>query len=171
VSVTIRVATPEDAREIAEVHVPSWHWAYRDDLPASALEGRTIEDRERDWNGWIASFGIDGEALVVVEGGRVVGFCSYGPSRDDDAPERTGEVLTIYLLEEVAGRGIGRDLFVRANERLRDLGYRRATLWVLETNERSRRFYEKAGWTWDGTTSAHQFDCANLPIVRYATDL
>ena len=28
-SVTIRAATPKDARAIAEVHVASWHWAYR----------------------------------------------------------------------------------------------------------------------------------------------
>jgi len=101
----------------------------------------------------------------------MVGFSGFGASHDDGATDTTGEIRTIYLLEEAAGKGIGRDLFARANERLRDLGYRRATLWVLETNERSRRFYEKAGWSWDGTTSAHQFDCANLPIVRYATDL
>ena len=81
------------------------------------------------------------------------------------------EVRTIYLREEVAGRGIGRDLFASANDRLRDLGYRRATLWVMASNERSRRFYERAGWSWDGRTSAHRFDCGNVPIVRYAADL
>jgi len=108
---------------------------------------------------------------VAEEHERIVGFSGFGASRDDGATEATGEIRTIYLLEEAAGKGIGRDLFARANERLRALGYRRATLWVLETNERSRRFYEKAGWIWDGTTSAHQFECANLPIVRYATDL
>lgn len=170
-SVTIRAATPKDAREIAEVHVASWHWAYRDDLPASALEGRTIEDRERMWTEGFASREPAADVLVAEEDGRIVGFIGLGASRDDGATDATGEIRTIYLLEEVAGRGIGRDLFARANERLRDLGYRRATLWVLETNERSRRFYEKAGWIWDGTTGAHQFDCANLPIVRYATDL
>jgi L-amino acid N-acyltransferase YncA len=171
VSVTIRAATPKDARAIAEVHVSSWHWAYRDDLPASALEGRSVEDRELMWAEWFASHEPAADVLVAEEDGRIVGFSGFGVSRDDAAMEGTGEIRTIYLLRDAAGRGIGRDLFARANERLRDLGYRRATLWVLETNERSRRFYEKAGWTWDGTTSAHQFDCANLPIVRYASDL
>jgi L-amino acid N-acyltransferase YncA len=171
VSVTIRGGAPEDARAIAEVHVASWHWAYRDDLPASALEGRTVEDRERMWIEWFASREPAADLLVVEEDGRIVGFSGFGSSRDDGATDATGEIRTIYLLEEAGGKGIGRDLFASANERLRELGYRRATLWVLETNERSRRFYEKAGWTWDGTTSAHQFDCANLPIVRYATDL
>lgn len=170
-SVTIRAATLEDAPAIAEVHVASWRWAYRDDLPASALELRSVEDRERLWTDWFASREPAADVLVAEEDGRIVGFSGFGVSRDDGAGDATGEIRTIYLLEEAAGKGIGRDLFGRANERLRELGYRRATLWVLETNTRSRRFYEKAGWTWDGTTSAHQFECANLPIVRYATDL
>lgn len=55
--------------------------------------------------------------------------------------------------------------------RLRAFGYDRAMLWVMASNDRSRRFYERAGWSWDGTTSEHRFDCANVPIVRYVTDL
>lgn len=108
---------------------------------------------------------------MAEEEGRVVGFSGFGPSRDDDATEDTGEVRTIYLLEEAVGRRIGRRLFEAANERLRALGYQRAILWVLASNDRTRRFYEKAGWTWDGTTSQHRFDCANRPVVRYRTEL
>ena len=109
--------------------------------------------------------------MVAQAGGAVVGFCHFGPCRDDDATERIGEILSIYLREEVAGRGIGRQLFASANDRLRELGYQRATLWVMASNTRSRGFYERAGWSWDGTTSEHRFDCANVPIVRYAADL
>jgi ribosomal protein S18 acetylase RimI-like enzyme len=101
----------------------------------------------------------------------VVGFCSFAPSRDDDAEAHTAEILTIYLLREAAGRGIGRELFASSVGRLGELGYDRATLWVMASNDRTRRFYEAAGWSWDGTTSDHRFDCANVPIVRYATDL
>ena len=168
--VVIREATSDDARAIAEVHMASWRWAYRGDLPAEFLDGLTVDDREREWREWLAPEQGAG-TLVALEGGVIVGFCSFGPSRDGDADERTAEVRTIYLREEVAGRGIGRDLFASANDRLHDLGYRRATLWVMASNERSRRFYERSGWSWDGTTSSHRFDCANVPIVRYATDL
>ena len=170
-SVSIRTAVPDDARAVAEVHVASWRWAYREDLPEDTLARRSVEDRERMWTEWFASNESAADLLVAEDDGSVVGFSGFGASRDDDAPEGTGEVRTIYLLEEAAGRGIGRELFAHANDRLRELGYGRATLWVLETNARTRRFYERAGWSWDGTTSAHQFDCANLPIVRYATEL
>ena len=56
---------------------------------------------------------------------------------------------------------------------IRDAGSEdaRSTLWVLEANDRARRFYEKVGWSRDGTVSHHQFDGANEPIVRYAADL
>jgi ribosomal protein S18 acetylase RimI-like enzyme len=152
------------------VHVAAWRWAYRDDLPAAFLDGLTVDEREREWSEWLASDERIG-TFVAVRHGAVVGFCSFGASRDDDAPEGTAEILTIYVLEDAAGRGIGRSLFAAANDRLREHGYDRAMLWVMASNERSRRFYERAGWSWDGTTSEHRFDCANVPIVRYTTAL
>jgi RimJ/RimL family protein N-acetyltransferase len=170
VGVLLRDATPTDARAIAEVHVTSWRWAYRDDLPAEFLDGLTVDDRERDWTEWLTSDARAG-TLVAQADGIIVGFCSFGPGRDEDATDRTAEVLTIYLLEDVTGRGLGRELFAAAVERLRALGYDRATLWVMASNVRSRRFYEAAGWSWDGTVSEHRFDCGNVPIVRYAVAL
>ena len=169
-SVVLRDATASDARAIAEVHVASWRWAYRDDLPAEFLDGLSVDDRERGWNEWLAADPGAG-TLVAEERDSIVGFCSFAPSCDDGSTEGTAEVLTIYLLPEAAGRGIGRELFASAVDRLRALGYDKATLWVMASNDRSRRFYEAAGWSWDGTISEHRFDCANLPIVRYAVDL
>ena len=171
-SVSIRDAVADDARAIAEVHVRSWQAAYRGELPDDYLDGLSIDERERMWTQAFAE--PEPRAAVSVatdDDGGVVGFTGVGQSRDDDAPAGTGEVRTIYLLPEWFGKGVGRDLFARANERLRELGFTRATLWVLATNERSRRFYEKAGWVFDGTESAHQSQCLNMPIVRYAADL
>jgi RimJ/RimL family protein N-acetyltransferase len=171
VDVVIREATPSDARAIAEVHVASWRWAYRHDLPPDFLDGLSVDDREREWEGWLAIDHPRAGTLVAEERERIVGFCSFSPSRDDDATARTAEILTIYVLPEVAGLGIGRSLFSVAVDRLRGFGYDRATLWVMASNDRSRRFYERAGWSWDGTTSEHRIDCANVPIVRYVTGL
>jgi GNAT superfamily N-acetyltransferase len=86
-------------------------------------------------------------------------------------PERTGEVPSIYVDPAMLGTGVGRELFEAAATALRDAGCTRATLWVLEANALARRFYEKAGWSWDGAVSTHLFDCANEPVVRYAIDL
>ena len=170
-SVTIRDALPADARAIAEVHVRSWQAAYRGELPDDYLDGLSIDEREANWSRWLAEPELGAGTLVAEDDGRVIGFAGFGPTRDEGAPAGTGEVYTLYLRPEWFGRGAGRELFNRVNERLRELGCARATLWALATNERSRRFYEKAGWTFDGTESTHEAQCLHMPIVRYAADL
>ncbi len=168
---TIRAATPDDARRIAEVHVAAWHDAYRGLLPDEYLDRLSVEEREAQRLAAISDPEPRSGTLVAEEEDRIVGFASFGRSRDDDATERTGEIPAIYVDPAAVGTGVGRELFTAATEARRHARFRRATLWVLEANQRARRFYEKAGWTWDGTVSDHQFDCAHEPIVRYAADL
>ena len=165
----IREGSRDDARAIAEVHVASWRDAYRGTLPDDYLDRLSVDEREA---GWVAVFAEARLGVLVAEDrGRIVGFASFGQSRDEDAAEGTGEIPSIYVEPEVLGTGVGRDLFHAAVGKLREAGFSRATLWVLEANERARRFYEKAGWTWDGSVSHHQFECANEPVVRYALEL
>lgn len=170
-AITIREAVIEDAAAIAEVHVASWRWAYGELLPAETLDGLDIAEREAGWFDVLAS--EDPRDRIMVAEGRngLVGFAHIGATRDDDAPAGTGELFAIYLAEHEAGSGLGTNLLARSTEALREEGFGRATLWVLKTNERARRFYGREGWAWDGTTSTHQVQCANLPIVRYEREL
>lgn len=168
----IRPATREDARPIAEVHVASWRHAYRGLLPDDYLEKLSVDEREAQRLAWFADPRSSSGVLVAEDdAGRVVGFATFGPSRDDDAPMGTGEVPAIYVDPVQVGTGIGRQLIEETAAALREAGFTRATLWVLEENESARRFYESVGWTWDGAVSTHDFDCANEPVVRYAVDL
>ncbi|HEX7247394.1 MAG TPA: GNAT family N-acetyltransferase [Actinomycetota bacterium] len=167
--VTIRDAVVEDARAIAEVHVRSWRWAYRGQLPDETLDALDVAEREARWRD--AASDPSTIVLVALEGEAVVGFASAGPAGDDAAPPNTAVVYAVYLDEHAAGRGIGRDLLERTVEAMRAAGSQRASLWVLESNARARRFYEREGWTWDGTRSSHQVQCSNMPIVRYMRDL
>jgi len=170
-TVLVRAAGPEDARSVAEVHVASWRHTYRGLLPDDYLERLSVDDREAMWLGAFADPDQKSGAFVAEVDGRIVGFASFGPSRDEDVPERTGEVPAIYVDPAVLGTGVGRELFETATLALRDAGFARATLWVLEANALARGFYEKAGWAWDGSIGTHMFDCANEPVVRYAVDL
>ncbi len=164
----LRDAAAEDAPAIAQVHVRSWQAAYRGELPDDYLDGLSVQEREEAWREILTEPQEDSGVLVAEDADRVIGFASFGTSRDDDHEEGTGEVYAVYLEPGWFGKGVGRDLFAAANERLRALGYSRATLWVLATNDRSRRFYEKAGWVFDGTERTHQSQCLHMPIVRYA---
>lgn len=108
-----------------------------------------------------------------MDGGRVVGFVSAGPSEGDFAepPPGAAEVHAIYLLEEVQGTGVGRALLERVTDALRADGSRHAVLWVFEANDRARRFYEAAGWSPDGAHAEHRFDGGIRQVLRYARDL
>ena len=48
------------------------------------------------------------------------------------------------------GAGIGRSLLDASTDGLRRAGWHTATLWVLETDQRARGFYERLGWRRDG---------------------
>ena len=104
---------------------------------------------------------------VAEQNGRIVSFC------DTRAPDEHGEaeLQAIYLAEHRAGTGVGRALLAHAIDDLRQRGFTRAFLWVLESNTRARRFYEKAGWHADGDTKLETRGEVELREVRYATRL
>jgi ribosomal protein S18 acetylase RimI-like enzyme len=161
----IREAEPSDARAIAEIHVRSWQAAYRGQLTDDYLDGLRVEDRLEQHR---RALEAPGEHRTWIAGDdAVAGFAVTGPSQDADADDRTGELYAVYLDPARFGRGIGKALCDRALEDLRDRGFRTATLWVLETNERARRFYERQGWSADGLTTSERVDCEMRPTVRY----
>jgi GNAT superfamily N-acetyltransferase len=144
----VRPATLADAREIARVHVETWRAAYAHVFPAEFLAGLSIDDRAALAEHLLTE---RSETILVAEvEGRVVGFASGGPSRDDDPGAAPGEVYAIYVEPAAWGRGAGRLLLQRLEEALLGSGFDDATLWVLEDNPRARRFYEAAGWEFDG---------------------
>lgn len=114
--------------------------------------------KQRSVRGWLSTRGKS-SALPTSQ------------SRDSDVPPDTGEIGAIYLRREATGQGIGRALFAHAVQDLRRRGYRRATLWVLDTNTRARRFYEAAGWVPDGATKIEERPGALLREVRYHVSL
>jgi GNAT superfamily N-acetyltransferase len=108
----------------------------------------------------------------VTEGGRITGFADFGASRDDDAdPRVTGEVHAIYAAPDAWGTGTGRALMGGAVAELARLGYADAGLWVLDVNERARRFYALAGWKPDGAAKTDASRGFAITEVRYRRTL
>jgi len=170
---TVRPARAEDAGQIAFVHVRSWQGAYRGLLPQAFLDGLDVAQRTRTWEQALAG-PDDPKAAVLVadDGGSVIGFVGYFPSRDPDAdPVLTGEIGAIYLLPGAWGGGIGRRLMDAALDALAAAGFTQATLWVLDSNVRARRFYEAGGWSADGTTKEDDSRGFPLSEVRYRRSL
>ena len=90
----------EDVPEIAVVHVRSWQAAYQGLLPQAYLDGLDPGQRIGQWERSLsAAKRSDGGTLVAGARGRLSGFVSYGPARDDDAESRrAGEIYAIYLV-------------------------------------------------------------------------
>lgn len=150
-SLRVRAATIEDAREIAEIHVESWRSAYRGLLSAEGLVALSVDARAEKWREWLAG---SGRALLALERGRAVAFCDAGRSRDGDATPWTAEIRAIYAREDAWGHGAGRALWLAAVDRVASEGARELTLWVLDENARARTFYERQGMRADGGTLA-----------------
>jgi GNAT superfamily N-acetyltransferase len=96
---------------------------------------------------------------VAVDGDRIVGFSYLGPD-----PETGGMILNaIHVDPSYVGGGVGKRLMVDALAHLGD----RAVLWVLAGNDRARRFYEKGGWRFDGTTRTELWGGVPIEQLRY----
>jgi GNAT superfamily N-acetyltransferase len=164
---TIRHADASDAMAIGLVHVRSWQATYRGRFPQEYLDGLDPAHRGKGWRRYLEGGPGDREAQLIASiDEHIVGFANLGPSRDEDA-NGDGEVRAIYLLPERWAQGVGRDLMAVGLETLAGFGFERAALWVLDTNERARRFYDAGGWTPDGATKRD--DRFGFPIteVRY----
>lgn len=154
--VKIRLATPEDAAAIARVQVATWQSTYVGQVPDPALAFFTnLEQRELQWHEALTHTASDPAVIrrtFVGEAGDggIAGFAIAGPTRfkEGDPPEALlyqGEVMAIYVLAEAQGGGLGVQLMSACAAYLRERGLRGLLVWTLETNIRTRGFYEHLG--------------------------
>jgi GNAT superfamily N-acetyltransferase len=104
--------------------------------------------------------------LLAEEEGRLLGFTVCGESRDPDAPPPAGQIRTLFVAPARWRRGVGTALMGAALDDLRERGYTHATVWSFAANERANAFYERHGFTRDGTEKTEEV-WAHLTEVRY----
>ena len=173
VDARLRRAEPRDAEGVAQAQIQTWQIAYRGQIPDSHLDQLSgeFDSRVERWRSHVSESAADKTEIWVSDSGsQVVGFVALGPARDADA--LTGEIYAIYVLPGHWNQGRGRALLRHATTRLSSLGYGAGILWVLESNQRARRFYEIAGWALDGGTKTEtRPDGVELREVRYRVSL
>ncbi|HXQ61759.1 MAG TPA: GNAT family N-acetyltransferase [Acidimicrobiales bacterium] len=191
----IRPGTRADALAIATVHVRSWKAAYRGLLPQPYLDALEPGLRLGQWETFLDATAWPATGALVLadrsspddtdahtgserangspsETGGVCGFAGMSPTRDgDEDPTSVGELQTLYLEPRIWGCGAGSLLLTAVEDQFRSAGFRSASAWVLETNARARRFYERHGWRGDGTTKLHDWDAFVATDVRYRVPL
>jgi ribosomal protein S18 acetylase RimI-like enzyme len=135
----IHDATLDDRAEIREVARKSTEASY-------ALSPRTIETLlETEFGDDRLDELIDGESALVARDGEegVVGFF-LGTIEGD-----TGTIEWIHVATEARGRGVGRDLYERGTDTLRERGAETIRAEVLADNAEGRTFFEGFGLTTD----------------------
>lgn len=142
---SIRPARPDDAAQLAGVHIRAWHETYRGIMPDKALDELSIARSREGWEKRLAALPQRQFVAVALDNlERVVGFVAAGPSRLAELPT-DGEVFAINLVNEAKRRGHGVRLMHAAAVHLIDCGFRSVGLWVLERNAGARKFYERLG--------------------------
>jgi GNAT superfamily N-acetyltransferase len=140
---TIRLATPEDAHQIARVHVVSWHSIYTGIIPRKYIEEMTYDVQRTRWKNILTNPPI-GECDFVAEvDGQIVGFASGGPEREAGCGY-AGELYAIYLDASVHRQGIGHTLLSSVVDHLIQQQRTSMRIWVLSQNP-ACGFYERIG--------------------------
>jgi len=157
----IRVATLQDARAIARVHVESWRTTYAGIVPAEYLASLDVGQREVSWREWLP---LDIDVFVAEVDGEVVGFVGGGAIREP-VEGFDAELFAIYLLRDAQRRGIGMALLKRLAGSLKARGYRSMMAWVLEDNS-SGEFYSRSGGV---RVASKEMEVGGvmLPVVAY----
>jgi ribosomal protein S18 acetylase RimI-like enzyme len=146
---TIRMATIEDSRELASMHVASWRETYAGILPDAMLSALSVEGREAMWDRILRDpEKADSTVVHLVEHQRkVVGFGSCGSQRSETLKDKGyhGEIGAIYVLRAFQRQGVGARLMSSMALDLASRGFNAASLWVLRENTAARAFYERFG--------------------------
>ena len=142
-NVTIRPATPNDARAIAAVHVASWRTTYRGIVDEAVLSQLSVRQRAQYWRETLERTPPQLMYVAVDEADEIIGFATGGEEREGDE-EFSAELYAIYLLQETQGQGIGRRLADAIINDLRIIGHKTILVWVLADNP-ATHFYAATG--------------------------
>jgi len=146
---TIRKATQEDIPAIAALHIEGWKGAYGGLVDQAYLDSLSVEQRTKDWQGWMASG--ESDSLIAELDGRAAGFITTGrtktppPGSSPIRPLYSAEIYALYLHPDFWRRGIGTQLLKQAARDLKDQKHSSLCLWVMDGNARGKAFYEKMG--------------------------
>ena len=153
---SIRAARPDDAEALFTIHRESAMTAYVEIFPPDRYRFPDAQMRKV----WAEALRSDDTSVVIAErAGSRVAFATVW----------RGWLLNLFVRPAVWGRGAGAALHDEALALLRRDGAI-AHLWVLEANERARRFYEARGWRDDRGRSRSEFPPHPLEL-RYSLRL
>ncbi|MGE7365842.1 N-acetyltransferase family protein [Desemzia incerta] len=139
----IRKATYDDIKGMAKVNVDSWRTTYKNIIPDTYLDSMSYGLREKSFQK-----ALDDEQVIVYtaeEDKEVVGYIIGGRNREvEEFPAYEGELYALYILKELHGRGIGKELVSKLFDELKVREIQHVMVKVLKDNP-AKLFYQRLG--------------------------
>lgn len=144
----VRPAQQKDASRLAEILIFAKRCAYRpifQNDPVSFNEMQVLDlalsfrDREEERKN-----------IYVYDDGIVRGMMKWTKEETPEGKCRV-QLEQLYVEPFFQGMGIGKALMQECLNKARQEGAMEVWLYVLEKNEKARKFYEKSGFEWDKT--------------------
>lgn len=157
--VTIRPASHDDAPALTAVKVASWRDAYHQTFPDEFLS--SLDYSAQYWDRH-----LDG-LVVVADQDQVLGYCSQAAADD----EGWGEIRAIYVHPDHQRLGYGTRLLGAGLSGLQERGFERALLWVIDSNDRARRFYQEKGFVVGAPFRIEDIGGTQVTLLRYELNL
>lgn len=147
-SVIIRKATIDDAKQKGTVHYLSWQETYADLLPKEYLALQTLDKCIKIAHDYPAN------TFVAFVRGKMVGFSCYLDQQIKESSIKPSSILmALYVLKEYQGKGIGKQLLEKA---LAELKKENIVVFVLKGNDAAISFYQHMGFSFTGHYLQHQ---------------
>ncbi|QVK20727.1 GNAT family N-acetyltransferase [Mycoplasmatota bacterium] len=144
-SFIIRKATSQDSEQMGHVHYNAWIETYTGKINNNYLKELSVRKSVRMFQRIKCK-----NHLVLVIDDNIVGFIGFMKARDEDLNEDYGEIPGMYILKKYHGLGYGRELLTNAVTKLKEQGFKKIVLWVLDSNNNAISFYEKFGFVFEG---------------------
>ncbi|MFC9692223.1 GNAT family N-acetyltransferase [Kribbella sp. NPDC056951] len=137
-----RVATVDDAEQVAALHADSWRRHYRGAYADTFLDGDIESERRKVWTERLA-VPARTETMLAEESGQLIGFVHVMLDKD---PQWGSLVDNLHVRTARRRSGIGGRLLRHAASAVEQRAATRAMyLWVLEQNVAAQGFYRANG--------------------------
>lgn len=167
--IKLRRAGPDDAGDVADIHIASWRETYAGMMPPETLAAL---DRAEWAQRWRANLSDDDPAAATFLAEDENGPAGFGLCRRQRSEKLlplgfSGEITSLYLLRRVQRRGAGRRLLAAMAGHLLAHGCDSAAVWVFRDAAHARAFYEAHGAEPTGVAGVWEVYGMVLPDMAY----
>ena len=163
----IREACTADALLISRIIAHSWRGAYQALIDPVYLTRLPEEYWLPSMRSWLGSGRMYG--CIAELDGLPVGIVIFGRGRDEEYAN-WGEIVSLYVLPEAMGCGVGSALLNTALTALREDGYTRHYLWCIAGNLKAERFYQLQGFRMTEERVEYRIGSRDVTDIRFTLE-